>query len=294
MSATDEFRLRFQSLLAHGLAASEIAAAVGLGAASEVWGGDRPRDRPAWYVWLRDRPGAWQLELAGAEMLEGGARAGRFTVRHYPSPAAAELAGFSPEERRVAAALLDATGTPRIELASTIPDSLFVVGTLEWALDLEGGAALFALASLDRIRTRSDAGEVVRDVPGWRLALPMLSVVAGLHAQVERRAARRIVVSRQPGFEVIEGGHPEHRDAPESAYGEAFLVFAPANAPGDAGGGLLRGLQDPDAEIIADAHLERGGQVPHEVGGDPRIAVPVSDAWFGGRAHAEDRIACSC
>lgn len=295
MNAAELFRLRFQSLVARALAVSEIASRTGLAGASEVWGGDEPRERPAWYLWLRDAPGAWQLELSGAEPLgPAGARGvvGRFTVRYYPSPAAPTLESFSPEERRIAAGALDGTGTPRIELASRIPDALFTVGSVEWALDLDGDAAVFALASLDRLRTRDERGDVVRDVPGWRLAMPVFSLLAGLHGQVERRAASRLVLSRLPGFELVVGGGVEHPAAPEIAQGEAFVLF-PAGR-GDPSELLLDLLQDPVADIIADVSFSPGVHPPHDIDGDPRLPMRVSSAWFGGGAHVADRLVCSC
>jgi hypothetical protein len=298
MIAPDPARHRFQSLVALGLAASGIARRVGLSAASEVWGGDEPRERAAWYLWLRDHPGAWQVELAGAEPLAaagGGALLARFTVRHYPGPGAAELASFSAEERSVAAEALDDTGTPRIELASSIPEAMFTVGTIDWALQEESGASAFALASLDRLRTRREDGEVVRDVPGWGLTAPIFSLVAGLHAQVERRAASRLVLSRQPGFELVaarDGVRP--RDAADAVQGEAALLFDSPREPA-VGARLLDALRDPDAQVLADVAFASGVHPPHDaVGGDPRLPLRVGHAWFGGAAHAADRVACAC
>jgi hypothetical protein len=171
---------------------------------------------------------------------------------------------------------------------------MFTVGTVQWAVHLESGAALFALASLDRLLTRTSGGEIVRDVPGWRLTSSVFSAMAGLHAQVERAAARRIVVSRQRGFEVVEGDSHEHRDTSETVYCEGAVVFEPANDARGAGATLLRALRDPDSEIVADLQLDRGMHPPHAVGRDPRIALPVSHGWFGGRAHAQDRVMCAC
>ena len=94
---------------------------------------------------------------------------------------------------------------------------------------------MFALASLDRIRTL-DRQRIVRDVPGWRLAAPVFSLLAGLYAQVERRAASRLVITRRSGFELLAtpDGGAEPRDTLQAAYGEAFLIF-PSEAPGDTG-----------------------------------------------------------
>jgi hypothetical protein len=297
MIAPDPARLRFQSLVALGLAASGIARRVGLAGASEVWGGDEPRERAAWYLWLREHPGAWQVELAAAEPLApagGGAAVGRFTVRHYPGPRTPQLACFSAEERKVAAEDLDDTGTPRIELASRIPEAMFTVGSVEWALDEESGASAFVLAGLDRLRTRREDGEVVRDVPGWDLTAPIFSLVAGLYAQVERRAASRLVLARQPGFELVASqGGVEPRDAADAVQGEAALLFDPPRDPG-AGGRLLDALRDRDAQVLADVAFAPGVHPPHAVGADPRLPLRVSHAWFGGEAHAADGVACAC
>lgn len=298
MNEAEVFRLRFQSLVARGLASSQVAARVGLAAASEVWGGGEPRERPAWYLWLRDAPGAWQLELAGAEARDyagGSTFIGRFTVRHYPGAGAPVLARFSPEERRIAEQALDATGTPRIDVASTIPDALFTVGSIEWALDAEDDGAVFALASLDRLRTRTEGGDVVRDVPGWHLGFPIFSLLVGLHAQVERRAASRIVVSRQPGFElVVSAGVSDCRDAPDTVHGEALVAFPPGAEIPEGSTRPLDVLRDPAAEIVADVAFAGGEHHAHGLDPDPRLPIAVSHAWFGGGEHVEDGIACAC
>lgn len=296
MSADELFRLRLQALVARGLGATGIAAQVGLAAASEVWGGERPRERPAWYLWLRDAPGAYQIELAGTAPIAGPGAAvlGRFTVRHYPSQDDVELRSFSPEERDIVASALDATGTPRIELASAIPDALFTIGSVEWALDPDDGASVFALASLDRIRTR-DRQRTVRDVRGWRLTAPIFSLLAGLYAQVERCAASRLVITRRTGFELVAttDGGAEPRDTLETAYGEAFLIF-PARPPGHTGASLLQTLRDPDADLVQDVALDPAAGSTVALPADPRLALPVSQAWFGGAAHVVDHVACAC
>jgi hypothetical protein len=298
VNAGEVFRLRLQSLLAAGLASSPIAARVGLAAASEVWGGDAPRERPAWYVWLRGLPGAWQVELEAAGALgpagEGTSIVSRFTVRHYPAPTAPDFDRFSAQERAAAAASLDATGTPRIDLAGTIPEALFCVGTIDWALDLAGGEAVFGVASLDRLRTRARRGEVVRDVPGWQLSVPMLSTLSGLHAQVERRAAGRVLVSRLPGFETVGSDAGAHRDAPELAYGEGFVLFSGEDRDPERPRALLRALQDQEAEVIHDVELEAADRRSGTLAGDARLYLPVSPGWFGGERHVHDRPLCAC
>jgi hypothetical protein len=296
VNADEVVRLRLQSLVARGLAAPEVARRVGLAAASEVWGGDVPRDRPAWYLWLAGAAGAWQVELSAAGPLEGvaGAVVGRLTVRHYPSPADPILSRFDPDERRAVAEALDATGTPRIDVASAIPDALFTVGAVDWAIDVERDGSVFVLASLDRLRTR-EGSRVRRDVPGWRLAAPVFSALAGLHAQLDRRAATRLVVARQPGFELVrDDAGVAPRDAEDVVQGEALLAFRAANGCGDPAGRLLEALREEGTDVLADERLGAGARGGVDAfGADARLALAVSPAWFGGEAHFEG-IACAC
>lgn len=304
MNPAELLRLRLQSLLARGLGATRIREWSGLEGASEVWGGDQPRDLPAWYLWLRGRVGAWQIELRDAGPLGtagGGAVAGRFAVRYYPPPGHPDLRSFSREEQDIAAGWLDATGAPHIELASRIPETAFTVGSIEWAVDLETDASVVGLASLDRLRQRRAApgggagpGDLERDVPGWRLAAPAFGALASLYAQVERRAASRLVLARRPGFELLRSGEEvSEGETSATVQGEAYLVFGGADGAGAAAARLLDALLEPGAEGMVDEALAPGAH-PHAVDLDPRLPLEVSHAWFGGEAHRQDRIACAC
>jgi hypothetical protein len=291
--AAEAVRLGFQATLARGLAAPEIARRAGLAAASEVWGGVEPRDLPAWYLWLAGRRGAWQVELAEGRALDvARVVVGRFTIRHYPAATDPLLVAFDPEERAAAAAWLDGTGTPRIDAAGAIPARLFAVGAVEWAMDLEDHASVLVLSSLDRLRSRR--GErLVRDVPGWALSRQLFSTLAALHAQVDRRAAVQLVVSRQPGFELDLGeGDPEPRDAPGVSQGEALVAFGLAGGCGGAARRLLGILRDEGAEVLADEPLDPS-HAGRAVGGGSGLDLAIDPAWFGGEAHREGS-ACAC
>ena len=312
MIASELLRLRFQALLARGLAASEVARQAGLAGVSEVWGGDEPRDGAAWYLWLRDRPGAYRLDLEEGRALDGVAGApalGRLAIRYYPSPRDAELASFSPEERAIAGGgWLDDTGAPRIERAGSIPDGFFGVGSLDCGVDPEAGTLLLALGSLDRLRVRyEDAwcgesyplgavrrarGERTRDVPGWALAAPVFAALAGVVSRLERPAAR-LVMARQPGFEIVHGqGGVECRDASERVQGDAVLLFGPACPCPSHEDALLREVLGPEAEIVLDrrsGELRRQPEVP-----EPRLPLPIDPAWFDPEPAREDRVGCRC
>lgn len=296
MSAKEQAQFTIQSLLARGLGATEVARRTGLARASEVWGGDEPLDRPAWYLWLLSSPGAYKLELEDADTIPGGGWRARYTIRYYPARSEPAFERFSAEERAaVEGGLLDATGTPGIDVASKIPGNLFVVGSLEWASDPEGDAVVIGLSALDRLVAREDGGATLRDVPGWRLGTSLFTALAGLHAQIYRRAVRRILLTRQQGLElVLSGSEFEWRDTDDRVQAEAALVFGISKAPPSVGDSLLDAMREPGAEVAADERFEGMCKHPAALEADPRIALPVSHAWFGGEAIAEDRISCAC
>lgn len=320
MRALEQAQLTLRSLLARGLSARRVAQLSGLSRASEVWGGATPLDRPAWYVWLDGVRGAYRLDLEDAAPLElpqAGAPPppedavaepgwhARFSIRYYPLPEEPCFAGFSAQERdTVVGAFFDATGTPRIEVAHRIPPDQFLVGSLEWAETPDHSGTVVALSSLDHLRLRcgvpggdtSAAPRTIgRDVPGWALSTPLLAALGGLHAQVQRHALERAVLASQPGFEVVAEGEGTYAccDTEEVVRGDALLGFAAADAPG-ASIPLVEALRDEDASTVADEHFDGTCRHPRVLECAPRIPLPVSHAWFGGVAHVEAGLTCSC
>ncbi len=317
MSAAEAVRFHLQSLLARGLASTEIAGRVGLRGASEAWGGLAPREAPCWYLWLAERAGAHALELQEAEAAteEGAPLAhGRLAIRYYPSPTDPELAAFSPEERAfVEGGWLDATGAPDVLRAHEIPSGLFVVGALDLVVRDVGDTALVALAGLDRLRStweedwtgpsaplgtvRRRRGERTRDVPGWSLAWPLFSAVAGLVAQVERRPASRLLLARQRGFELVHvGGALHERDAEEVAQHDLLLSFGPPEVLDAA---VARSLLDPEAAVVTDLTFARHARpIAHLLEPSPGspgpLPVAVAPSWFPAGAPSLERPSCGC
>ncbi len=166
------------------------------------------------------------------------------------------------------------------------------MGAIEWAIDVERDVSVMVLTSLDRLRSRGGDG-LLRDVPGWTLARPVFSTLAGLHAQVERRAAVQLVVGTLPGFELVDdAGELRPRDGADAVQGEALLAFGSASGCGSAARGLLASLRDAEAEVVADDAL---GPASHgrAVCSVPGLELTVSPAWFGGEQHFEGS-SCSC
>ncbi len=264
MNAAEEARLHVQSLLARGLGiagASERPDVIG---ASEIWGGAEPRDKPGWYLWLRDRPGAYALDLEEAEIEEWAetrALRTRLSIRHYPSPAEPGFAGHPAEERGIVlGGMLDATGAPDIARASSIPPALFVIGALELIIDERRATHACSLGAPDRLR----------DAPAWEVAVPLFTAMIGLVAQVERRPAARLV------------------EAGDASYRTAVVVFDPGARCRRA---VLLSL-DPDAPVLRDVSLAEHRPSDADVCAARSVPIPVS--WFPEGSSPPQRVACGC
>ncbi len=119
-------------------------------------------------------------------------------------------------------------------------------------------------------------------------------MLVGLHAQVERVVASRMVVSRQPGFErVLSGDGSDDRDVRDTVQGEALVLFASGSPGAGDPSRLLDALRDPAAELLSDESFAPGDPPPHVLARDPRLPVVVSHAWFGGEEHVGGPT-CAC
>ena len=309
MNALNDFALRFQTLLVHGLGTSLVRGRIGLVAASEIRGGGEPRSRPGWYLWLTARSGVYRIDVDDAARLAddaGDVLHGRASLRYYPSPFDPDLAAFSPEEQAIAGGgWLDATGAPRAAAEGSIPQQCFVVGALDCAFDQHGALLAVKIAAIDRLRAtfaepwegesfplgivKRGRGERTRDVPAWRIARPVFSAIAALGAQLGRRSASRLVVSRRRGFETVHvGGAPERRASDGAVQGEAVLLLGDdvRRATSDA---VLAAMVDPEGETILDVDGRSGAT--HCA--DSRLALDVDPTWFSDETLPQDLLACS-
>lgn len=192
-------------------------------------------DRPAWYVWTSDAPGAYGLELLHAEG-EGGLVRGLLGIKYYPSPSEDLRAAFSQEERdTVAGVRFDPSGTPAFEARDEIPAHLFQVGALEIVGDLERNWCGFSLAALSACRKVGPDGGLLRRPPGWRLSHVLFAKLLGLHAYASKHTPVLAAFSQEPGLELAPapGGCDEARPcALNQAYGLGVLFGPePGNLP---------------------------------------------------------------
>jgi hypothetical protein len=63
---------------------------------------------------------------------------------------------------------------------------------------------------------------------------------------------------------------------------------------GDRGQGLLEALRDPAADLATELAFLPGRHPPHALQIEPRVALPISGAWFGGAERVQDLVACAC
>jgi hypothetical protein len=156
---------------------------------------------PGWYLWTKQRKGAYLLELIDIEdfhkeprladmpnlTIHPAVRA-EFMVRYYPSPEEPSFNDFAFIERETRLGpSFDHTGTPFFEKQNEIHESLFTVGKFHLSFDNGLDFASLNISSQDRwIETvkngplaKTDdrqgsevvSGEVkARNVPGWELS----------------------------------------------------------------------------------------------------------------------------
>ena len=154
-------------------------------------------ETPGWYLWTKDRKGAFLLELVAIEPMDmtNSISLDRvpeveasFVLRYYPSPDEPVFKEYALVERLIRLSpFFDQTGTPRTENRKEIHESLFLVGNLHVFFDRKLSLAIFKGSALDRwieIRkngltvfdhsgqtTEAVAQDAIdRNIPGWELA----------------------------------------------------------------------------------------------------------------------------
>jgi hypothetical protein len=156
---------------------------------------------PGWYLWTRDRKGAYYLHLIATEPTDAKSDAMRLypnkrvvwiasdlILRYYPSPEESLFDEYAFVERQVRLGpCFDHIGTPFFDKQDSIHKSFFVVGTLHLAFDRGLNFARLGISSQDRwveilkggpvVRTDYrrtievlPEGSVMRNVPGWELS----------------------------------------------------------------------------------------------------------------------------
>jgi hypothetical protein len=235
MEMETQFRLKVDALLMTASWVDRLRHELGLVGASQVWG-----ERPAWYLWLADPPGAYHIEMVETKEPAGGPMGlawALFSIKFYPNPESGLFNLFSPEERAIALnGYFDHTGTPLFEKLCEIPAHLFTVGSLEMVCQPGQDWMIFCLAALDLCREvevplprpEQRATEVVvRRAPGWDLAHGLFSSLLSLWSFQHKQTPSRIQMTTESGFEMINGGRngPALREAPDIGLQSMWVMF---------------------------------------------------------------------
>ncbi len=294
---------------------------LGLSAVSQVWG-----ERPSWYVWVADTPGVYRATVENVETEEVfGTRfhAALLSIKCYPCQNSPDFPSFSYEERcLVGSALFDDTNTPRFEHRKEVPDTLFNVASVEYAVDEDDRIAVFTFESLDTMRTsfsepttlqypaldaskRFEKNETDRNVPAAQIGYPFFERLLGLYAFHSRRKPYRFVASSAPGFEYrhqgTNGGFEcvESNDIQIRTAGVAF-VSEEARTDLDSDFSLPEKLDalllDEDRDIILfDRTFPCGHFHARDAQGSNALSTPPSPFWWVlAESECKSSLATSC
>ena len=262
---------------------------LGIEAVSQIWG-----DVPAWYMWLSDALGVYQLQLvdAGIDENSPATKQGFFSIKCYPFHNATVFDAFSYEEQCLSRSrFFDDTHTPRFEEKENIPESLFNVAAMEYRVNQDDTMACFTLESLDTMRSvypdetvldfdlinknrRYAAGETGRSVPGWKLGYPVFDRLLSMYAFYSKAKPVRLRITRSPGFEYVHTGNHAFAcvDVPDTHRLAASVFFASQG--------------DPDHGV----HLNEFDMVEQEED-ERQVEILLDQAFPCGHFHASDRMA---
>lgn len=197
MLAAEFFRTRMSSMIANGFAVEAVRDGLDFAGVSEFWGGPAYDDRPAWYFWLTNMRGAYQLRLQKYESVLGeplfmGVVG---SIKYYPSPLEPVFRYFSQQERRWIRTTFDETRTPKHESAEAIPENLFQVGSFRFLRDFRQQQSFLEFAT-ESTPAHLDS-TIASHLPAWDLGYPLFDSLVGLESFLSRKAPKRIIMELQ-------------------------------------------------------------------------------------------------
>ena len=185
---------------------------------------------PGWYLWTKDREGAYYLQLVDTEPTEAKSEEKRpsqnkrfvwfvsdLILRYYPSPKEPLFEEYAFVERQVRISpCFDRTGIPLFGKQDAIHKSFFVVGTLHLAFDMDLNFARLGISSQDRwieilkggpvVKTDYrrtievlPEGSVIRNVPGWELSWCFFDKLLLGFCYVHKCSPIALRLSKSPG-----------------------------------------------------------------------------------------------
>lgn len=284
---------------------------IGFNGVSQIWG-----ERPAWYFWLADSPGVYQLEMMNTE-LDIDTREDRYTavfkVKCYPYQERFAFQSFSFLERElVKSKLFDDTNTPAFENQGDIPDDLFTVATIELTMDPEGHAAIFSFESMEYLRTRFaqkthqtfpmiqvdqtfGRQEVDRDVPGLQIGSRLFDCLMCLYANTHKQPPLEIRCWRSPGYEFIIKDGDVHVQEISDLKGFKLSMFYSVTGSDSYPGmnDFIGNSEEGSEDIIYDRRFSCGNF--HENKYEEKLPMALNRKWWSlAHMHYESELSSSC
>jgi hypothetical protein len=191
---------------------------------------------PSWLLWLKERKGAYELELNEWKLIKrpaprgknGGDYRGGFALRYFPHPEEPVFDAYSVYERIIRLSdVFDDTGTPKYAVRETIDPSYFTVGNLECYLDASNAALRMILEAQElwasyRVKGLTvskngtpvhvlDPGERDRNLPGWDLCWPFFKKLVKAFCHVNETSPSQVWLLNAPGRVFYDEGGDELR-----------------------------------------------------------------------------------
>jgi hypothetical protein len=256
---------------------------------------------PGWYFWFSDFPGAFQLELIGAETRSPSSSVssviraeGSFRIKFYPLPTDATLFNtFSAHEKLIRETeFFDSTGTPAISMIDDFPETLFSVGNLNQTVSENPRQLTLTMEAPDRWVTHVTQGLTVlgsdgqpfmflgpgaqdRNVPAWTLSWYLTDRLLKILLLSYRTRPTSVSVREQAGssFWIDEGGTA-------SARPDERLVHRSLTTSISLGHDLVpdtgcNSTRDTDNRCDCQGHLEH-----NKVPGDKLSTRWISEDWW--------------
>ena len=290
------FRNKVESMLITASWVEKVKKMLDLAGVSQVWG-----DRPEWYFWIDGSPGVYALvfeqsgTIATADQI---LNVGQFVVKCYPFLTAGVFEAFSPREREIVNSdLFDHTQTPQLETKPEIPEALFAIGSISFALDAAETVALLTFDSLDFLRwsvLTAKTGSVnnlpekslIRNIPGWQIGYPLFDRLVSLYAFYSKQPPAFIGATQSPGFECIIDTYqtPENRMCADTRQLSTSVLFVNSGDTDACVDNIWRAQLDPEEQIILEhtcSHTTCNHYVASEMS-----QVAINSLWWD-LAHAD-------
>ena len=165
---------------------------------------------------------------------------------------------------------------------------LFAIGTVEFHVDAEEQRSLLLLTAQDRCRTVAPTGEILRDVPGWRLSRAFFDTFVGMQALQMKTPPRRVLLGRRDGFEAVDQGAICCRDTADLSVLSLAVEFGPKRSPE-----LLQDHASLGAIVLDTRRHIRPGRARRSA---HLLSGELPESWWtvSRTDHAIRHLPCSC